>query len=460
MNRESYNTPSGEENFPAQGYAWYVAVVLTLAHIVSFLDRQVLALLVEPIKHDLDISDTQMSLLLGLAFAIFYTVMAIPLGRLADRKSRRTIIAVGITAWCVMTAMCGLTRNYWQLFLARIGVGIGEATLTPSALSMLSDYFPRRNLGAAVGFYNMGVSVGAGIAFIVGGQVVGFVTNSPPITLPYVGELYAWQTVFLLIGLPGLIIAALMATVREPQRRGKIILDQVLPDNSAARAEDQIQLREAIRFFGTRGKTYGGLALIVSGSTILGYGFLSWLTSMYLRTWDWSVPQIAGGLGIVLLIAGPIGVNGAGWLADRWFRQGKQDAHLRVMMISAPIMLIASTALPLMPTPELALMMFAPHILGAAGITAAGGAALMLVTPNQLRGQATALYYFVISLAGLTLGPTSIALFTDYVFRDEAALRYSMAIIGFSAPLLSVVCTIALRRPYRRSIAESESWSR
>jgi len=443
----------GVESYPASPYAWYVATVLTLGHIVSFLDRQVLALLVEPIKRDLQISDTKMSLLMGAAFAIFYTVMAIPLGRLADRYSRTRIITIGIAVWCVMTAMCGLARNYWQLFAARIGVGAGEATLTPSALSILSDYFPRQRLGAAVGFYNMGVSVGAGIAFIVGGQVIGFVTNSPPITLPLIGELYAWQTVFLFVGLPGLAIAALMRTVREPERRGKIKVEGK-PDA----ASEIISLGEAMRYLGARWRTYGGLALIVSGSTILGYGFLSWLTSMYLRTWDWTVPQIATGIGGVLLIAGPVGVNGAGWLADRWFRQGRKDAHLRVMLYSAPLMLIASTALPLMPTPELALMMLAPHVLGAAGITAAGGAALMLITPNQLRAQTTAVYYFIISLAGLTLGPFSVAFMTDFVFRDESALRYSMAIVGFAAPLLSLVCAILTRHHFRRSVAESETW--
>jgi MFS family permease len=218
-------------------------------------------------------------------------------------------------------------------------------------------------------------------------------------------------------------------------------------------------LREAAGYLAKRWRTYGGLALIVSGSTILGYAFLSWITSMYLRTWDWTVPQIATGLGIVLLIAGPIGVNGAGWLADRWFKRGHKDAHLRVMMISAPLMLFASAALPLMPTPELALLMFAPHILGAAGITAAGGAALMLITPNQLRAQTTAVYYFIISLAGLMLGPFSVAFITDYIFADESALRYSMAVIGFVAPLMSVICAIIIRNPYRRSIAESETWN-
>jgi len=439
-----------EDHFPAPSYAWYVAVILTLAHIVSFLDRQVLALLVEPIKQDLQISDTQMSLLLGFAFAVFYTLMAIPIGRLADRRSRRNIIVAGIAAWCFMTAMCGLARNYAQLFLARIGVGVGEATLTPSALSMLSDYFPREKRGAAIGFYNMGVSVGAGIAFIVGGQVIGFVTTSTPLTIPFVGELFAWQTVFLLVGLPGLVIAALMMSVHEPERQGRIEVN--------ASGSNVISLADAARFLGRRWKTYGGLALIVSGSTILGYGFLSWMTSMYIRTWEWSVPQIATSLGIVLLIAGPIGVNGGGWLADRWYRKGHKDAHLRVMLISAPVMLVASAALPLMPTPGLALLMFAPHILGAAGITAAGGAALMLITPNQLRAQTTAIYYFIISLAGLTLGPTSVALLTDFVFQDESSLRYSMAIIGFLAPLISVCGALLIRTAYRQSMDEAESW--
>jgi MFS family permease len=443
----------GADSYPAPGYAWYVASVLTTAHVISFLDRQVLALLVEPIKKDLQISDTQMSLLLGLAFAIFYTFMAVPIGRLADRRSRRAIIAAGITVWCVMTATCGLAKNYWQLFIARIGVGVGEATLTPSALSLLSDYFPRESRGRAVGFYNMGVSVGAGIAFILGGQVIGFVMSSPPLILPVVGELYAWQSVFLVVGLPGLAIAVLMKTVREPVRLGKMRIE-----DAAGEATEDVSVRVALGFLGARWKTFVGLALTVSGSTILGYGFLSWLTAMFIRTWDWSVPQISLGLGSVLLIAGPIGVNGAGWLADRWFKQGKKDAHLKVMIYSAPLMLVSSALMPLMPTPELALILFAPHILGAAGITAAGGAALMLVTPNQLRAQTTAIYYFIISLAGLTLGPTSVALFTDYVFRDESALRYSLAIVGVAAPLLSVVCALLTLRPYQRSMAEAETW--
>jgi MFS family permease len=142
VNPDKQPVRRGENAYPAPGYAWYVASVLTTAHVISFLDRQVLALLVEPIKSDLQISDTQMSLLLGLAFAIFYTFMAVPIGRLADRRSRRAIIATGITVWCLMTASCGLAKNYWQLFIARIGVGVGEATLTPSVTTWVYPSVP------------------------------------------------------------------------------------------------------------------------------------------------------------------------------------------------------------------------------------------------------------------------------------------------------------------------------
>jgi MFS family permease len=142
--------------YPPAAYGWYVVVILTIAYVISFIDRQILALLIEPIRQDMEITDTQISLLMGLAFAIFYTLLGIPIGRLADRSSRRGIIAVGITIWCIMTAACGLARNFMQLFLARIGVGIGEATLNPSALSLISDYFPREKRGKPIGFYNMG----------------------------------------------------------------------------------------------------------------------------------------------------------------------------------------------------------------------------------------------------------------------------------------------------------------
>ena len=173
------------EQYASNRRAWYAVVVLTAAYIVSFLDRQLLALVVEDVKADLVLTDTQVSLLLGFAFALFYTTMGIPIGRLADKKSRKTIIGIGITCWCIMTAACGLAQNYTQLFLARVGVGVGEASLSPSSLSMISDYFPLEKRGRAMGFFNMGVSVGSGIALIVGGQIIAYVAGSPQIVLPF-----------------------------------------------------------------------------------------------------------------------------------------------------------------------------------------------------------------------------------------------------------------------------------
>lgn len=441
-----------ESPYPSPVYAWYVVGILTLAYVVSFLDRQIMALLVEPIRADLELSDTQISLLLGLAFAIFYTLLGIPIGRLADRRSRRAIIAVGITIWCLMTAACGLARNFWQLFLARVGVGVGEATLNPSALSMISDYFPREQRGQAISVYNMGVSLGAGTALILGGWIIGLVTAAPPVSLPVVGELYAWQTVFLAVGLPGLLIAALMITVREPARRGRIQIT-----DASGRATDEISIPETVRFIAKRWRTYGTHMLGMSVVTIIGYALFFWVPTMFVRTWDWTIPQVSLAYGLVNLIFGPIGVTLAGWIGDRRYRSGETDSLMRTclwfMLMFVPFAAIA----PLMPSGQLAIAALIPSSIGGAGVTATGAAALMMYTPNQLRAQVTALYYFVINVLGLTLGPTLVALVTDYGFQDESALRYSMSIVSVGAGLFAIGFLIINLAHYRVAVAEMEA---
>lgn len=442
---------SGHGDYPDASYAWYVVGVLTLAYMVSFLDRQVMALLIDPIRRDLDLSDTQISLLLGLAFSIFYTLLGIPIGRLADRRSRRGIIAVGITIWCFMTAACGLARNFWQLFLARVGVGVGEAALNPSALSMISDYFPRERRGQAVAIYNMGVSLGVGIAYIVGGWIIGVVNSAPPVELPVVGELFAWQTVFLVVGLPGLIIALLMATVREPSRKGRITVT-----DARGRETQQITIPETLRYIGTRWRTYSTHMLGMSVVTIIGYGLFFWVPTMYIRTWGWDITEISLAYGLVNLICGPLGVTLAGVIADRRYRRGEKDSLMRVCLGFMLIFVPASALAPLMPTGELAIVVLIPSAIGGAAVTAAGAAALMMYTPNQLRAQVTALYYFVINVLGLTLGPTAVALVTDYGFGDDAALRYSLAIVCASAGAFAVGFLIANLKHYGPAVEEME----
>ena len=198
-------------------YKWYALGILIVAYTFSYLDRQALTLLVGPIRKSLDISDTQLSLLHGFAFAIFYTVLGLPLGRLVDQQRRTTIIAAGVAVWSIMTVFCGLARNFTQMFLARIGVGVGEAALMPGAYSLISDYFPPHSRPIALSLYLSAIYVGAGLATIIGGTIIAIM---PAIDAPIVGHLEPWQGVFIVIGLPGLLIALWVLTMREPQRTG------------------------------------------------------------------------------------------------------------------------------------------------------------------------------------------------------------------------------------------------
>ncbi len=444
----------GQEAYPSPVYGWYVVVILTLAYVISFLDRQILALLVSPIKRDLGISDTQMSLLLGLAFAIFYTVLGIPIGRLADRRSRRAIIAGGVTIWCLMTAACGLARNYTQLFMARIGVGVGEATLSPSALSLISDYFPRESRGRPISFYNMGVGVGAGVAMVLGGQVIALVFDAPPVTLPVIGELFAWQTVFLIVGLPGLLISVLMFTVKEPKRQGKIRMR-----SGAGVVTDEIPFADVVRFLTARWQTYGNHFLGMSVVTIVGYAQFSWYPELFIRTWGWSIAEVSFTYGVVMLIFAPMGVIFGGWLADMLYRRGHKDAHVKATFFGVLLMVPPAAIVPLMPSGELAIAVMLPGAIGGAAATATGAAALMMIAPNQMRGQASAIYYFVLNLLGLTIGPTAVALLTDYVFADEAALRYSISIVSAVAGVIGMTFIVMSFKHFRTSVIEAESWS-
>jgi MFS family permease len=163
---------AGKEAYPPVGYSWYVVGILTVAYVFSFIDRQILNLLVGPIRRDLQISDTEMSLLMGFSFAVFYTFFGIPLGRLADTRSRRALITGGIVLWSLMTAACGLARNFVHFLLLRMGVGVGEAALSPSAYSLIADYFPRENRATALSVYSMGIYIGSGLAYLLGGLVV------------------------------------------------------------------------------------------------------------------------------------------------------------------------------------------------------------------------------------------------------------------------------------------------
>ena len=366
------DTQPENNSWPNPRVGWYAISILFVAYIFSFADRYILSLLIQPIKQDLALSDTSVSLLHGLAFAIFYTIMGVPIGRLADRHSRRIIVATGVALWSAMTVICGLARNFGQLFAARIGVGVGEAALSPAAYSMIADLFPPHKLGRAMAVYSAGAMVGGGLAFIIGGMVVQAILNTPEIVLPLIGTVRSWQLSFIVVGLPGLVIAALMFTVKEPLRR---IAEAVSVDRSPP-------IGAVFKFFFASWRIYVPHFLGFTMLAVVFNAVLAWMPTFMLRTFEMPVGQAGPALGVLLLSMGSAGMIAGGWQADRLLKNGHADATLRVGIMaglgSAPFAITA----PLMNTPTLALIFCAPLFFFATSGFGAAVAALSQVTPT------------------------------------------------------------------------------
>lgn len=439
--------PSEENGWPAPRLAWYALALLSLAYVLSYLDRILINLLIEPIQAQFDINDTQFGMLQSLAFGIFYTVMALPLGRLADARDRRLIVAGGIALFSLFTALSGLARSYMQLFFARVGVGVGEASLTPSAYSLLSDYFPPERLGRAIGIFTMSAFVGTGLAYIGGGAVVEWLAKLDAFELPGFGTLQPWQLTFVLIGIPGLLLAPVMLTMREPRRRG------VQKTEPAPLSEVLAELRKRRR---TLVFMFAGFSMV----TFSSYASAVWTPAFFIRTYGWQPGEFGLWYGLIYLTLGTSGAIFGGWLSDRLMARGVTDAPLRVAAIGYLGTAVFGGLAPLMPTPELALLLFAPAtFLGTLPFPLAG-TAIQLITPGHLRGQISALYLTVINIVGLGLGPVVVGAFTDYLFTEPADVRYSLAIVNAAAaPVASALLGASLvgYRVLRISFAESES---
>jgi MFS family permease len=422
-------------------YAWYVVGVLMLANVSGFVDRQVMALLTDPIKRDLALSDTQMSWLLGLAFAVFYSVLGFPIGRLADRRSRRAIIAWGTAIWSVMCALCGMARNYSQLFLARVGVGVGEASLTPPAFSLIADYFTPRQLATAMSIFGIGTFLGSGIGYLIGGTVIG-IAERARWSIPALGISRPWQVVFVLVGLPGLLIALLVLTVREPARRYSV----------SARAAE-LPIAETFAHIRRHLSAFSGQAFGFSIFSLVNYGTASWFPSFFIRAHGWSQTQIGFYMGGATMVFGTIGIVLGGRTADWLRKRGYEAANLHVGIVASIIALVA--AFPLYLSSSFAVLIAGLIVtnIAAAFPWGASAAALQEMTPPSMRGQMSAIYLFLINIIGAA-GPTAVALLTDYVFRDEALVGMSLLVVTIVGRVLSVA-TIAYGIPgYRRVVRE------
>lgn len=435
--------------YPPLAKAYWALFIFALSLVVNFLDRGILNLLVEPIKRDLHLSDIQVSYLMGFAFVAFYVVLGLPIARLADSGNRRRVMAVGLTCWSAMTALCGLAQNFLSFFIFRVGVGVGEACTGPSTMSMLSDFFPRHKLPRAIAFMQMGAVVGGGLALIIGAGVIQLVSHVPDFTVPFVGILHNWQLVFFIVGLPGLIVAALMLTVMEPPRRGRMTRGD---PNKA------VPVLEVARFIASRWKTYVPILLGLALRSAYGGGAAAWAVVFYQRTFGWSAQQAGLALGVLGIVSTPLGLLAGSRLAEWYHKRGLDDANMRVVCWVALATIPLAVIWPLMPTPELALG-FA-LLSGLIGSMAAPTefAAIQDVTPNEMRAQANALNLMVINIVSTGFGPTFIALFTDLVFHNENALRYSIALSSaIVGPIAAVVFWLGIKH-YRKSVVDAKAW--
>ena len=430
-------------------YAWYVVGLLTLANISSFLDRQILALLVVPIKRDLHLSDTKISLLMGLSFALFYTVFGIILSRLADSSNRRNVIIGGITVWSLFTALCAGVKNYGQFFMARMGVGVGEATLSPSAYSIISDYFPKRKLGTALSVFSMGIFLGSGIALAIGSGIVSSLPTEGKVTVPLFGEIYHWQKLFLLIGLPGLAISFLMLTVKEPVRKGILTMDGV--------RQQKLSLREALKLVFTHRTTFLSICFGTAFTAIVTYACTAWVPTYFFRTFDWPVAKAGFVFGLVLLAGSVCGVLWGGWYADYLENKGIQNGRMRVNIISAAGLMF-SCFIPLLGNPVLAVALFFIPAFFIASPMGASTSAIQEMMPNQVRALASSIFLFLINIIGLGGGPFLVGFITDTVFNDERAIRYSLAatiaIGGMGAILFYLIAAKAIKKQHKEKQAD------
>lgn len=419
-------------------YKWYALIILIVAYTFSYLDRQALTLMVGPIRQSLDISDTQLSLLHGFAFAIFYTLLGLPIGRLVDQHRRTTIIATGVAVWSIMTACCGLARNFVQMFLARIGVGVGEAALMPGAYSLISDYFPPRSRPIALSLFIGAVFIGAGLATVIGGTLISVM---PILHLPVVGQLEPWQGVFIVIGLPGVLVALWIMTLREPVRSG-------------AKAGLTPAIGATLRYMRKHGRTYFLFMTGIAMFSLMWNGLITWLPTYFIRIHGWSTAEVGARFGFTIMISGVMGAVIGGSLAT-WLRyRGHSDGNIMAGIVGLLVAFPAGLASGLLATPWATLAAAFVFQLGCAMPYGAAAAAIQDITPNQMRGQVTAIYQFVVNMVGIGLGPTLVALFTDHLFDNDMALGQSIIMaVAISGPASFVLLMMA-RGAYRRTIAQ------
>jgi MFS family permease len=429
--------------YPRTAYAWFVVGVLVLACIVSYIDRQVVAIVVGPMKAYLHVSDSQIGWLYGI-FAVFYAVAGVPIAWLADRSSRTRLISIGILFWSVVTMACGLSRTFGQVMLARIGVGVGEAVLAPSANSLIGDLLPRNKIPLAVSVFMAGSVAGSGIAFIVGGLVLSIVQSGGAVDLPFVGTVEPWQRVFLYCGSLGVVLVPILLLLREPRRQ-----------QSGVKARTA-SVRDILAFYGANRATlilhHVGFLFL----SLMGFGFIFWTVSFFTRVHGMQASTVAGYFGWIYFVFGSIASLWTPILAERFARSGQKDANIKAAMIGGGLAIPLILLTQMMPGAFWAFMFYIPAMLCVPSPFGLAYGSLSVIAPPAMRAVVTSVFMFVVNL-GMLLGPPIAGFFNERLFPQADGVRYSVSTLTLICGLSGLVLLGLSRKHYARSLQAADA---
>ena len=433
---------------PTAKAAWTTVVILSLTYMFSMMDRQILVLLIEPIKTDLQISDTEVSLLTGFAFAIVYTFMGIPMGRAADLWIRKYVIIIGVTIWSVLTMVSGFTKTFGQLFAARMGVGFGEAALTPTAYALIPDLFPPNKLARAMSVFVLGgTAIGGGMSLLLGGVVIGQVEGLGSITLPIIGE---FKTMAAGIG------GCWFSQFTDGYTAG--LDERTCTPYFSVQTDTQVNLpfKQVLQYLWDHKAFYGYFIWCDTGQSF-GYGSAAWIPSYFIRLHEWDASSTGMTLGMLYIVPALIGGLSGGWLSDYFYNKGYAGAPLYlmlgVMLLSIPCMVLFVY----LPSLTLNLIFLFLLYLLISFFFVLYPTVIQMATPNRMRAQISAIHLLVGNLAGIGFGPTVIALVTDYGFQDEMAVGHSIVIVGVLAYGIGALALLKALKPFTKEVVALNS---
>ena len=433
--------------WPNPRYAWFVVSLLVLAYAFGVVDRIVIGLLTQSIKADLSLSDTELGLIQGLAFSLFYAMFALPVGLLVDRWKRVPVLWSGVFIWSLATVACGFAGGFATLFLARVFVGAGESTTTPGSSSMIADYFPPAERARAFGVFNMGGSIGIGIAYLLGSVAIELAASVQSLAPALLGGFRQWQIVFFLVGAPGILLALLMAVaIREPVRRG------------GAPTTAKISLVPLWREMRTNRVALIAIMFGAVMNVMIVNAQLAWFPTLFFRVHEWTPAQVGKALALVGVPFGLFSAITAGWVLSWLVKRGRDDGPILVMGLQCAVWAIFGPLKCFAPTPELALAGHVMTSLFATWAVTAALTALNLVTPNQLRGQIVAVYMLLFAFAGVAVGSVTVGVLNDYVFTGTTGVASSLALVCAAGGLIGIGLLVYGRSAYIAAVSRSRGF--